>query len=92
MAFTVKLTDMLKDACDVARADDASLFAFILKNEGRDVRTFAANTSVEIMMCILATVMQGLEDVAGLSRKEVIKILDKTMKECGPITSKEAND
>lgn len=92
MAFTIKLTDTLKDACDIAHADDASLFAFILKNEGHDAQSFAANTSEEMLFCVLATIITGLEEVSGLDRKKIFKILDKTMAEAGPIIRREIDE
>lgn len=92
MAFTVKLTDTLKEACEIARADNASLYAFILKNEGRDARSFAANTTEEMMFCILATIVTGLEEATGLSHKEIYKILEKSMRLSGPITRRDVEE
>ena len=91
MAFTVKLTDQLKEACEIARADNASIFAFILKNDGKDAQSFAANMTEETLFCIMATIVSGLEEV-GLSRKEAFKILDKTMKEAGPIVRRDIDE
>lgn len=92
MAFTVKLTDTLKEACEIARADDASLYAFILKNEGRDARSFAADTTEEMMFCILATIVTGIKEATGLSRKEIYKILEKSLRLSGPITREDVGD
>ena len=91
MAFSNKLITTLKDACEVARADDARLFAFVLKNKGQDAQTFAANTSKEVMFCVMATVITGLEEVCGIDRKKIFKILEKSMKEA-PIERKEVKD
>ena len=92
MAFTVKLTDQLKEACEIARADNASLFAFILKGEGRDAQSFAADMTAEALFCIMATIVTGVEESCGLSRKEIYKILEKSLREAGPIVRKDIDE
>lgn len=92
MAFTTKLTNTLKEACDIARADNASLYAFILKNSGHDARSFAANTEVEMYFCVMATIVTGIEEATGLSRKDIYKILEKTLRESGPIKREEPEE
>lgn len=84
MAFTTKLTDTLAEACDIARADDASLFAFILKDKGTDAHVCMSGIGASELFCVLAAAITELEE-AGISRKAIFKIVDKSMKEAGPL-------
>lgn len=86
MAFTTKLTDTLKEACEIARADNASLYAFILKNSGKDAQSYAANTTEEMLFCVMASIVTGLSEATGLSHKAICKLLLTSMKMTGPIT------
>ena len=81
MAFTVKLTDLLKEACDVARADGASLYAFILKNDGHDAASFGVQQDVPQMFCALASLVEEACEATGMSRKQLFKVLDKSLNE-----------
>lgn len=85
MAFTSKLTNLLEDACDVARADGASMYTFILKNQGKDAASYATNCTVESLMCTTAALITEIEERSGLSRKKLFKLLDKSLNEA-PIT------
>lgn len=85
MAFTTKLTDALAEACEIARADNASMYAFILKNEGADAQSFATCMDTEVVFCILATMVENVCEATGLSRKEIYKILERTMRKAGPL-------
>lgn len=92
MAFTLKLTKLLSEASEVAHADGASMFAFILKNQGHDAQSYGANQSVEALFCALATLVTEIEEQSDLSRKEIFGILDKTMKETGPLKHEPVED
>lgn len=92
MAFTLKLTNLLSEASEVARADGASMFAFILKNQGHDAQSYSANQSVETLFCALATVVTEIEEGSGMSRKKILEILDRTMKETGPLKHEPVED
>ena len=91
MAFTLKLTDQLKEAIDTARADNASMYTFILKNEGHDAQSFAVNLNEQVLFCVMATIVTGLEEY-GFRRKDIFKILDKTMREAGPLEREDIED
>ena len=92
MAFSIKLTDALKEVQSITRADNAMMFAFILKNQGEDAQSFTANMTPEGMFCVLATVATSIEEAMGMSRKDIYKILEKTMKEAGPIKRTDIED
>lgn len=92
MAFSLKLTETLKEACEIARADNASIYAFILKNEGADAQSFASNMETETVFCILATLVSNICEATGLDRKEVYKILERTMRKAGPITKRDIDE
>lgn len=92
MAFTNKLTDTIRETCDIARADGASLYTFILKHDGIDAQSFATNANHSFLFCALATVVSEIEEKTGLSRKKIFMILDKTMKEAGPLRREDIGD
>lgn len=92
MAFTLKLTNLLSEASEVAHADNASMFAFILKNQGHDASSYSTNQSVETLFCVLAAVVTEIEEQSSLSRKEIFGILDRTMKATGPLKHEPMED
>lgn len=92
MAFTLKLTNLLSEASEVAHADGASMFAFILKNQGHDAQSYGANQTAETAFCAMAALVTEIEEQTGLSRKEIFGILDKTMKETGPLKHEPVDD
>lgn len=92
MAFTLKLTNLLSEASEVARADNASMFAFILKNHGHDAQSYGANQTAETSFCAMAALVTEIEEQTGLSRKTIFGILDRTMKEAGPLNHELAED
>lgn len=81
MAFTRKLTDLLEEACDVARADQAGMFAFILKDNGQDARAYGTAMTSASMFCALVAVLDEIEEATGMDRKKIFKVLDRTLKE-----------
>lgn len=91
MAFSRKLTDSLEGACEIARADNASMFAFVLKNNGADAQSYMVSMTPAAMFCVLAAVLDELEENTGMDRKRVFKILDKTLKEV-PVKKVKADD
>lgn len=88
MAFTKKLTDLLEEACEVARADQAGMFAFILKNNGQDSRAYGTAMTPAAMFCALVAVLDELEEATGMDRKKIFKVLDKTLKEAPVVKEK----
>lgn len=92
MAFTLKLTNLLSEASEVARADDASMFAFIIKNHGHDAQSYDVNQSAETIFCAMAALVTEIEESTNLSRKTIFGILDRTMRETGPLKHEPAED
>lgn len=92
MAFTLKLTNLLSEASEVAHADGASMFAFILKNNGHDANSYSTNQSVEALFCAMAALVTEIEEQSDLSRKDIFDILDKTLKETGPLKHEPVDD
>lgn len=92
MAFTLKLTNLLSEASEVARADDASMFAFILKNHGHDAQSYGVNQTAETSFCAVAALITEIEEQTNLSRKEIFGILERTMKEAGPLKHEDIED
>lgn len=88
MAFTKKLTDLLEEACEVARADGAGMFAFILKDNGRDAQSYGVAMTPAAMFCALVAVLDELEDATGMDRKKIFKVLDRTLKDAPVIKEK----
>ena len=81
MAFSRKLTDLLEGTCEIARADDASMFAFVLKGNGVDAQSYMVSMTPAAMFCALVAVLDELEEATGMDRKKIFKVLDKTLKE-----------
>ena len=92
MAFTLKLTNLLSEASEVARTDDASMFAFIIKNHGHDAQSYGVNQSAETIFCAMAALVTEIEESTNLSRKMIFGILDRTMKETGPLKHEPADE
>lgn len=91
MAFSKKLTDSLEEVCEIAKADGASMFAFVLKNNGADAQSYMVSMTPASMFCVLAAALDELEEDTGMNRKKVFKILDKTLKEV-PVKKVKADD
>lgn len=92
MAFTTKLTDMLDEACQVASADDASMFAFIIKNKGHDAQSYTVAETPATMFCALVAILEEISDATGMDRKKIFKVLDRTLKEAPVERTKVTNE
>lgn len=83
MAFSKKLTDILTDAADVARADGADMFTFLMKgkNEHALEATSIGNTDDPVIMfCVVSTLLDAISMATGMSRRKILKTINKEIK------------
>ena len=80
MAFSTKLTDTIEEATGIAKADGASLFAFLIKNRG-EALSYITDMGAPELFCTMAAVVTELEERTELPRKKIYKILEQTLSE-----------
>lgn len=90
MAFSTKLTDTIETAAGIAKADDASMFTFLIKNRG-EALSYVTNMGAPELFCAVAALMVELEERTELPRKKIYKILEETLKEA-PLTKTDGDD
>jgi len=80
MAFTVKLTNMLAEATEVARADGADMVAFIAKDKGANgALTFANTEDPALLLSVASVLIEAAMEKTGISRKKLVKIMNKNI-------------
>ena len=83
MAFTTKLTKLLADAADVAHADGATMITFIMKEidkKGASEAVCIGNTNdIGTMVGIVSSLLNKLEEDTGISKKKLVKLMDKNV-------------
>lgn len=81
MAFSKKLTDLLAESCDVARADGADIVAFLMKGDGaRGCMSFANTNDPATLLCVITALFENVEDNTGMGRKKLWKLMNKSIK------------
>lgn len=83
MAFSKKLTDILTDAADVARADGADMFTFLMKKKSEHMveATSIGNSDDPVtMFCVVSTLLDAIAMATGMTKKQILKTINKEIK------------